>query len=100
MTFEEWYDAHIERDDPDGSRYSETRKAWNAALDNQWQPIETAPKDGSVILTIDATDEEDEAWINYWYEGEWFEDKTPYPFYAHAQASEFCEKVRERERSK
>lgn len=73
MTFEEWKEAN-----KDKIMFHESHRwAWDAAKP-KWKPIETAIKDHRPILTFDPTeDEEDRIWINYWYNGEWFESKNP-----------------------
>lgn len=35
---------------------------------SEWQPIETAPRDGSGIIVIDMTAEAPEAGMGYWYQ--------------------------------
>lgn len=43
--------------------------AWQAAQKSQWQPIETAPRDGSPILVNWYGDASDSAVIVYWSNG-------------------------------
>ena len=55
MTFEDFFEDMVERYRKlIGTDYEPDLKqlmleCWNAALENQWQPIETAPLDGTVI---------------------------------------------------
>lgn len=37
---------------------------------SEWQPIETAPRDGSPVLIIDATAKTPQAYFGHWH-GEW-----------------------------
>lgn len=63
--FEAWYSKHCEpgvgpwfvrdKDNSDEYYMSHTQTAWDAwqaAIAAQWQPIETAPKDGTAILAM------------------------------------------------
>lgn len=45
MTFEEWHGSEAET-----ASAILAKSAWNAALQNQWQPIETAPKGKNVFV--------------------------------------------------
>lgn len=43
----------------------------------QWQPIETAPKDGQYILACD----EDATLVTHWMEGGWYEGEDRYEYF-------------------
>lgn len=43
----------------------------------QWQPIETAPKDGQYILAFD----EDATLVTHWMEGGWYEGEDRYEYF-------------------
>jgi len=45
MTFDEWWETSGL-----GAGYETAKRIWHAALESQWQPIETAPRDGTEIL--------------------------------------------------
>lgn len=53
--FEKWWEDHGLQDDGEDSQYSVAayswaKRAWQAATANQWQTIETAPKDGTDVV--------------------------------------------------
>lgn len=53
MTFDEWWKKYLRANQVywwDSFAVKVAEAAWNAALASRWQPIETAPKDGTEIL--------------------------------------------------
>lgn len=55
MTFDEWWAKYLSAHrvywwDSFAEKVAEA--AWNEARANQWQPIETAPKDGTEIIMV------------------------------------------------
>ena len=76
--FEAWYEEHCKpgvgnwfaRDADNNDEYymSHTQtawEAWQAALASQWQPIETAPKDGTSFLAFTAEGQCEVLWDGF-----------------------------------
>lgn len=66
MTFEEWWLDYSEEHPDWPIPFEAAKSAWNAALENQWQPMDTAPRDGTTII-IDFGDRSD---VVYYDNGE------------------------------
>jgi hypothetical protein len=67
--FENWFAIELEK----GSLYLADKEdcfwLWQAAKESQWQPIETAPKDGDCILLLSAHKGEGVSYrVAYWDE--------------------------------
>lgn len=51
------------------AEWEEWQAAWQAALASQWQPIQTAPKDGTAILLWEQYSTN--PFVGYWQDGGW-----------------------------
>lgn len=67
--FEVWVESEFDKSGPQKHTADMMFKAWQAAQQAQWLPIETAPRNGSVIILYNAGDVAAGWWHPHIYNG-------------------------------